>query len=263
MVQNHMLQMLMMTAMHLPARISADDIRNEKINVLKALRPLVKEDMDLDVVRGQYEAGKINGSSVESYVNEPGVSPSSQTDTFLAARLYIDNSLWKGVPFYIRTGKRMAEKATRIVIEFKDSLKELYLDKGETTSPNLLMIEINPHENITLQLNSKNPFNHGHIEPVQINFSGQQEGAPEAYERLIADACAGDSTFFAHWKEVELAWEWVQPLLEAFEENTVPLYKYAAGSHGPDASNALLEKDGFKWWLDEETANQSREVQPV
>lgn len=89
----------------------------------------------------------------------------------------------------------MAEKATRIVIEFKDSLKELYLDKGETTSPNLLIIEINPHENITLQLNSKNPFNHGHIEPVQINFSGQQEGAPEAYERLIADACAGDSTF--------------------------------------------------------------------
>ncbi|MFF2439963.1 glucose-6-phosphate dehydrogenase [Priestia megaterium] len=263
MVQNHMLQMLMMTAMHLPARISADDIRNEKINVLKALRPLVKEEMDLDVVRGQYEAGKINGASVPSYINEPGVSPSSQTDTFLAARLYIDNSLWKGVPFYIRTGKRMAEKATRIVIEFKDSLKELYLDKGETTSPNLLIIEINPHENITLQLNSKNPFNHGHIEPVQINFSGQQEGAPEAYERLIADACAGDSTFFAHWKEVELAWEWVQPLLEAFEENTVPLYKYAAGSHGPDASNALLEKDGFKWWLDEKTASPSREVQPV
>lgn len=146
----------------------------------------------------------------------------------------------------------MKEKSTRIVIEFKDSLKELYRNRNEQTEPNLLIIEINPNENVSLQLNSKNPLNDGKMEPVRINFTSEQEGVPEAYERLIFDAIRGDSTFFAHWKEVELSWEWVQPILEAFEENLVSLHLYQAGSYGPEAAHHLLKEDGFKWWLDKE-----------
>ncbi|MED4229127.1 glucose-6-phosphate dehydrogenase [Neobacillus cucumis] len=254
MVQNHMLQMLMMTGMHLPKKINATGIRNEKRKVMEALRPLKKEDVHFHIVRGQYAPGEINGKSVSSYREEPGVNPSSQTDTFVAARLWIDNPFWSGVPFYIRTGKRMKEKSTRIVIEFKNTLKLLY-NKEQKMEPNLLIIEISPNENVILRLNGKNPFS-GNIEPVKINFSCEDtlrdgSGIPEAYERLIYDALIGDSTFFAHWKEVELSWEWVQPILDAFKEDLVPLHKYRSGSFGPDASDSLLTENGFIWWLDE------------
>jgi glucose-6-phosphate 1-dehydrogenase len=260
MVQNHMLQMLMMTAMHLPKGISAKEIRDEKRKVMEALRPLMKESVGLDVVRGQYGSGEIKDQPVVGYKDEPGIESSSQNDTFVAARLWIDNPFWNGVPFYIRTGKRMKEKSTRIVIEFKNPLKELYNIKNEQVAPNILIIEINPNENVSLQLNSKNALNGGEIEPVRINFSAEQEGVPEAYERLIYDAFRGDSTFFAHWSEVELAWEWVQPILDAFEGNDVPLHFYESGSYGPEASRRLLEEDGFKWWLDKESDVESTEL---
>ncbi|WP_028399440.1 glucose-6-phosphate dehydrogenase [Ectobacillus panaciterrae] len=254
MVQNHMLQMLMMTAMHLPKRISAKDIREGKRKVMESLRPLKKEDVGLHVIRGQYSSGEIHGQPVVGYTDEPGIEASSQNDTFVAARLWIDSPFWSGVPFYIRTGKRMKGKSTRIVIEFKDSLKDLYMNKNEKVAPNLLIMEINPNENISLQLNSKNPLNNGKMEPVRVNFSAEQKGVPEAYERLIFDAFRGDSTFFAHWKEVELSWEWVQSILEAFEENLLPLCSYQAGSYGPEAAHRLLQEDGFKWWLDQESS---------
>jgi len=247
MVQNHMLQMVMMIAMHVPQKISAKNIREEKSKVLQALRPIEKEDIQTEVVRGQYCSGMHNGEYVVGYRDEPNVKTDSNTDTFFAARLWIDNELWRGVPFYIRTGKRMQEKSTRIVIEFKNTLKGLY---QENIEPNLLIIEINPNENITLQLNSKNSLENGKMEQVKVNFTGEQKGVPEAYERLIYDAFQGDSTFFAHWNEVELAWKWVQPLLEAFDQNTLPLHFYAAGSTGPEASDQLLKENGFEWWLD-------------
>ena len=247
MFQNHMMQILMMTAMHLPKSISPDEIRHEKRKVIEAVRPLKKEDVRLNVIRGQYSSGEINGTPVVGYKNEPGIKATSENDTYVAARLWIDNPYWKGVPFYIRTGKRMAEKSTRIVVEFKNSF---HIKSKNEMSPNLLIIEINPNENVSFQLNSKNPVN-GKIEPVKISFSTQQADIPEAYERLIYDAIRGNSTFFAHWKEVELSWEWVQPILEAFKENLIPLYGYQAGSNGPEAANRLLRKDGFKWWLDE------------
>jgi glucose-6-phosphate 1-dehydrogenase len=256
MVQNHMLQMLMMTAMDLPYKINATEIRNEKRKVMEALRPIKKEDIQAHIVRGQYISGEINGQPVISYKEEPGVDPSSQTDTFVAARLWIDNPFWSGVPFYIRTGKRMKEKSTRIVIEFKNTLKLLYKQNQQKVEPNLLIIEISPNENVSLQLNSKNPLNNGKIEPVRINFSCEDivsnaSGVPEAYERLIFDALIGESTFFAHWKEVELSWEWVQPILNGFEENLLPLHGYHSGSNGPEAADSLLSENGFKWWLDE------------
>ncbi|MFD9626452.1 glucose-6-phosphate dehydrogenase [Peribacillus muralis] len=263
MFQNHMLQMVMMTAMHLPTQISPNDIREEKKKVMESLRPVKKEEAHLHVIRGQYNIGKIDDQSVVGYIDEPGVEASSKNNTFVAARLWIDNPFWEGVPFYIRTGKRMKEKSTRIVIEFKDSLKDLYMNRNENVEPNLLIIEINPNENISLQLNSKNPLNNGKMEPVRVNFATESKGVPEAYERLIFDAIRGDSTFFAHWKEVELSWEWVQPILEAFEENLLPLHPYASGSHGPEAARHLLKEDGFKWWLDREAVNASKTVVPV
>lgn len=247
MFQNHMLQLLMMTAMHLPKTISAADIRNEKRKVMESLRSLQKEDVGSQVVSGQYGAGETNHEPVVGYREEPGVDSFSVNDTFVAARLWIDNDFWRGVPFYIRTGKRMKEKSTRIIIEFKNPVKELY-GSDQQTEPNLLIVNINPNEGISLQLNSKNPLKNGEIEPISIDFSTGAKDIPEAYELLIFDALRGDSTFFAHWNEVELSWKWVQPVLEAFEENTVPLHFYRSGSMGPDASDELLKEDGFYWW---------------
>ncbi|WP_026583169.1 glucose-6-phosphate dehydrogenase [Bacillus sp. J33] len=247
MVQNHMLQLLMMTAMHLPKRISANDIRNEKRKVLEALRPLQRDTVGVHVIRGQYGVGEINGHPAAAYKEEPGVDASSQNDTFIAARLWVDNSFWDGVPFYIRTGKRMAEKATKIVIEFKNPLKDSYTSEMEQIEPNLLTINIFPNEGISLQLNSKNPIS-GKTEPITVDFSSSLQDVPEAYELLLFDALAGDSTFFAHWNEVERSWKWVDPILEAFQENRVPLHIYPSGSMGPEAAHQLLEADGYKWW---------------
>ena len=252
MIQNHMLQMVMATAMHLPKKVNGPEIKKEKLKVIQAVRPVKKEEVQSQIVRGQYSAGEIEGKPVPGYKEEPGVAPSSQTDTFVAARLWIDNPFWSGVPFYIRTGKRMKKKSTQIVIEFKNPLKEHYeKDYKEDIAPNLLIIDISPTEGVALQLNSKNPLKGGEIEPVKIHYSAARKGVPEAYEWLIDDAINGDSTFFAHWSEVELSWQWVQPILDAFADQLLPLYEYKAGSYGPEAADALLEENGFKWWLDE------------
>ncbi|MBT2293610.1 glucose-6-phosphate dehydrogenase [Paenibacillus albidus] len=251
MFQNHMLQLLMMTAMQLPKGSTPEEVRSKKKHVVKSLRPLIKEEVALNVVRGQYTPGEIEGRAVAGYTSEPGIDRSSQTETFIAARLWIDDPLWNEVPIYIRTGKRMKEKSTRIVIEFKEPFNDSHnKNKGDHT-PNLLIIEISPDEAITLQLNTKDPQQHGELTSVHANYqSGSSSDVPEAYENLIFDALRGDATFFAHWDEVELSWQWVQPILEAAEEGLLPLQAYRAGSHGPDGSAALL--GGTQWWLDSE-----------
>ena len=247
MFQNHILQLLMMTAMHLPKSSNAKQVRKEKIKIMEHLRPLKKETIDLHIVRGQYSSGEIHGNSVVGYTEEPGIKPYSLNDTFVAARLWIDDYFWSGVPFYIRTGKRMKEKSTRIVIEFMDPLKDLYAIEKEELDPNLLVIDIGPNEGISLQLNSRNSLNNK-IEPIFTKVSSNQEEVPEAYELLLFDVLRGDATFFASWKEVELSWKWVQPIQEAFKDNDLALHLYRAGSMGPDASDQLLIQDGFKWW---------------
>lgn len=248
MVQNHLLQLVMMTGMQQPEKINANEIRKQKIKVLEHLRPLNMDDVGKNLVRGQYSLGEINGEPVPSYTAEPGIKPTSMNDTFIAARLWIDDAFWGGVPFYIRTGKRMKEKSTRIVIEFKNSLTDLYKEKNEKTPPNLLIIEISPNESVSLQFNSKNPLNNSKIEPIKVTFSANKKDVPEAYELLLFDALNGDSTFFVQWKEVELSWKWVQPILDAFEQNALPLHGYSAGTMGPRAADQLLEEDGFNWW---------------
>ncbi|MFK2826648.1 glucose-6-phosphate dehydrogenase [Bacillus sp. B190/17] len=248
MFQNHMLQMLMMTSMQLPEQMSPEHIRNEKRKIMESLRPLQKEEVASHVIRGQYGSGEIAGTQVEGYKEEPGIEECSTNDTFVAARLWIDNDAWGGVPFYIRTGKRMEKKSTRIVIEFKDKLEHTSKAGQKGAEPNLLTIEIGPHESVSLQLNLRNPVNHGNIERASLSFSDPNKDVPEAYESLIYDALRGDPTFFAHWSEVELSWKWVQPVLEAFEANSLPLHTYESGSMGPEAAHQLLADDEFKWW---------------
>lgn len=247
MFQNHLLQLLMMTAIHVPHRSDAEAIRFKKKNIMEALQLVQKEDVHASVVRGQYAAGAIGGKPVVGYTSEPGIEQGSRNDTFIAARLFIDNNMWRGVPFYIRTGKRLKDKSTRIVVEFKEPIKQDWTS-DEGAAPNLLVIDIGPKEGITLQLNTKESGPDGEFKPIQIDLHPGLAAAPEAYENLIHDALRGDSTFFAHWDEVERSWEWVQPVLDAFAENMVPLHLYEAGSYGPAASDALLAQDGYRWW---------------
>lgn len=259
MFQNHMLQLMMMSAIHLPHDSTSEEVRFKKKKVMEGLEVLQKEDVIASVIRGQYSAGSIQGKPVVGYTSEPGIAPSSMNDTFIAAKLQIDNSYWRGVPFYIRTGKRMKDKSTRIVVEFKDPLKQGSSKNDDQIEPNLLVIDIGPNEGITLQLNAKDHQQKGVYKTSQINLHASEGNSPEAYENLIYDALSGDPTFFAHWDEVELSWQWVQPILEAFEENIVPLHSYAAGTYGPAESDALLAKDGFHWWFDSKS-EQNNEI---
>ncbi|WP_031311684.1 glucose-6-phosphate dehydrogenase [Alkalihalophilus marmarensis] len=245
MVQNHLLQLVMMTAIYLPEKITSNEIRVKKMEIVDSLRPVLKENAYKHVVRGQYASGEVQGTPLVGYKEEPGVDVSSKTDTYFAARLYIDNPSWSGIPFYIRTGKRMDQKSTRIVIEFKNKMTDSDVLQGIT--PNLLIFEISPNESISLRVNMKDPSSN-RFEPVWINFSTNSESLPEAYELLLFDAMVGNSTFFSHWKEVELSWEWIQPLLEAYQENLLPLHSYPAGSTGPEEANQLFQSNPFKWW---------------
>ncbi|MBW7453264.1 glucose-6-phosphate dehydrogenase [Paenibacillus sepulcri] len=241
MFQNHMLQLLM--------TLGKNDGRISKRQVMESVEPLLKENVVNDVVRGQYTAGSIQGKPAAGYKDEPGIDPCSTNDTFVAVRLRIDDVFWRDIPIYIRTGKRMKEKSTRIVIEFKQPFKRSY-SAQERTAPNLLIFEISPNEGVTLQINHKDLPNKGVTSTIPVDLHFNQSGEPEAYENLIYDALQGDPTFFAHWDEVELAWKWVQPILEAFEEDLVPLHHYPAGTYGPDASDLLLAEDGNHWWFD-------------
>ncbi|MEC0092041.1 glucose-6-phosphate dehydrogenase [Paenibacillus macquariensis] len=257
MFQNHMLQLLMMIATQLPKRGDASTDNLKKKAIMESLRPLQQEDVIHNVVRGQYVAGKSKGDSVVAYTDEPGVAVHTHTETFVAARLWIDDLFWNEVPFYIRTGKRMKEKSTRIVIEFKEPLTKQSIEEDGKMA-NLLVIEIGPKEGMFIQLNKKN--NKGELEPVRIDCYSNEKDAPEAYEKLIHDAMNGDSTFFAHWDEVEMSWKWVQPILNAFNDNLIPLQMYEAGSYGPTGSDELLAFEGFKWLLDSTTWNSASTI---
>ncbi|MEV5024559.1 glucose-6-phosphate dehydrogenase [Paenibacillus sp. LPE1-1-1.1] len=250
MFQNHMLQLLMMVAIHLPTNSTSKDVRFKKKLVMESLEPLDKENVKMSVIRGQYKEGTIQEKPVIGYTSEPGIATTSMNDTFIAARLQIDDVFWRDVPFYIRTGKRMKEKSTRIVIEFKEPLKQHSSANDDNKIPNLLVFEIGPNEGITLQLNTRNPQHKEEFMPMNIDFHTSPHDVPEAYENLLHDALHGDATFFSHWDEVELSWKWVQPILHAFEENLAPLHLYSAGTYGPAESDELLARDGYHWWLD-------------
>jgi glucose-6-phosphate 1-dehydrogenase len=260
MFQNHMLQLLMTLTIHLPNNSTSEDVRFKKKLIMESLELLQKENVKSQVIRGQYGAGNIQGKPVVGYTAEPNIPADSHNDTFIAAKLQIDDYFWRGVPIYIRTGKRMNNKSTRIVIEFKEAIKQAGTS-DPTKAPNLLVFEISPNESISLQLNTRDSLHKGDFMPMHFDFQENQANVPEAYENLIGDALHGDSTFFAHWDEVELSWAWVQPILDAYAENLVPLHIYEAGSNGPAASDELLNQDGYHWWFDEKTEQAQEAVQ--
>ncbi|MDH4870867.1 glucose-6-phosphate dehydrogenase [Pseudomonas sp. BN515] len=247
MVQNHLLQLLCLVAMEAPVRFDAEAVRNEKVKILEALKPVSGQDVRDKTVRGQYSAGKIGGQEVPAYYFEKNVDNDSDTETFVAVQAEIDNWRWAGVPFYLRTGKRLARKYSEIVIQFKPVPHRLFAD-GEA---NRLLIRLQPEERISLQLMAKSPGKGMNLEPVELDlnlakaFSHQRRW--DAYERLLLDVIEGDSTLFMRRDEVEAAWRWVDPILEGWHEHYQSPRPYPAGSTGPEQAHSLLELHGRAW----------------
>ncbi|KEZ50912.1 glucose-6-phosphate dehydrogenase [Metabacillus indicus] len=251
MVQNHLMQMVALLAMEPPIKLETDEIRSEKVKVMRALRPLTEKDVPDYFVRGQYGKGDSEDVSVPGYREESNVDPESNTETYVAGKLMIDNFRWAGVPFYIRTGKRMTAKSTKIVVQFKDLPMNLYSNDVDSKHPNLLVIHIQPDEGITLHLNAKEAGGGSYVKPIKLDYCSNcvdQFNTPEAYEKLIYDGLRGDATNFTHWDEVSLSWSYVDTISKAWETHKAEFPNYAAGTMGPKAADELLEKDGFHWW---------------
>lgn len=250
--QNHMLQMLTMIAMEPPSRLHGEDIRDEKVKVLRSLRNYKSSDeVRENVVRAQYSEGSARGKELTGYRQEDSVNPESTTETYFAAKVAVDNFRWAGVPFYIRTGKRLPVKTTEVVIEFKSMPQNVLFAQRHDLAPNLLVIRVNPMEGIYIKVNAKTPGADNSVQPVAMEFCQSCQiglNTPEAYERLIHDAVRGDSTYFTRWDEVAQAWEFVDKIAQAWGEDKKDLGSYPAGSWGPEAADKLLAADGFHWW---------------
>ncbi|CAH1223649.1 Glucose-6-phosphate 1-dehydrogenase [Paenibacillus auburnensis] len=250
--QNHILQLLTMIAMEPPSRLLAEDIRDEKVKVLRSLRPYASsEEVRENVVRGQYTQGLYKGKSLPAYRQEDKVDPESNTETYFAARIFVDNFRWAGVPFYIRTGKRLPVKTTEVVVEFKGMPTNVYLGQKHNLEPNLLVIRVNPMEGIYVKINAKKPGSESEIQPLAMDFCQSCMvgiNSPEAYERLLHDAARGDSTYFTRWDEVSSAWSFVDRIAKAWKEESSDLASYPAGSWGPVEADQLLAQEGFHWW---------------
>ncbi len=250
--QNHILQLLTMIAMEPPSRLLAEDIRDEKVKVLRSLRPYASPDeVRSHVVRGQYTQGIHKGKTLPAYRQEEKVNPESNTETYFTARVFVDNFRWAGVPFYIRTGKRLPVKTTEVVVEFKGMPTNVYLGQKHKLEPNLLVIRVNPMEGIYVKINAKKPGSESEIQPLAMDFCQSCMvgiNSPEAYERLLHDAARGDSTYFTRWDEVSSAWSFVDRIAKAWKEESSDLASYPAGSWGPVEADQLLAEDGFHWW---------------
>ncbi|MDB6173473.1 MAG: zwf [Chthoniobacteraceae bacterium] len=252
MVQNHLLQLLCLVAMEPPTDLTADSVRDEKVKVVRALRPMSTEDVASNVVRGQYAAGAINGKEVIGYRAEERVSTESMTETYVALKLHVDNWRWADVPFYVRVGKRLPKGGTEIAIQFKNAPGVLFNKDAAAVGPNVLVIRIQPDEGISLRIQAKRPGAAVRVEPVKMDFhygTSFGKASPEAYERLLLDAMSGDATLFARRDEVEGAWKFIDLIEEAWHQNPTPpaLCEYPAGSWGPAEADALLERDGRAW----------------
>ena len=250
MIQNHLLQLLTLTAMEPPTSLSADAIRDEKVKVLRSLRPLRGDDVFKHVVRAQYTAGLINGQPVPGYREADGVPKDSTTETYVALQVNIDNWRWAGVPFFIRTAKRMPKGGTEIAITFKSVPRVLFNQTGEGLDENVLVIRIQPDEGVSLRMSAKMPGSSLRIEPVKMDFhygTSFGKATPEAYERLLLDAMSGDATLFARRDEVEEAWAFVDGIEEAWKTRSDDLAFHTAGSWGPAEAADLAARHGVTW----------------
>ncbi|MCZ6831710.1 MAG: glucose-6-phosphate dehydrogenase [Gammaproteobacteria bacterium] len=251
MVQNHLLQLLCLVAMESPNKVNFKSIRAEKLKVLEALRPMSGEDVNKHTVRGQYVPGSYSGELVPGYIEELG-SPDSTTETFVALRVYIDNWRWARTPFYLRTGKRMKKRCAEIVIQFKDVSHRVYDDSAGPLAPNRLIIRLQPDEFIQLTLMSKNLERLDmQLQPATLNLNFSDTYShfrSDAYKRLILDAATANQSLFIRRDEVEQAWAWIDPIIEAWHNSKSTPHLYRAGTWGPDESDELLKEDGRHWF---------------
>jgi len=252
MIQNHVMQLLALTAMEPPSSLDPEAIRDEKVKALKALKPLALEGDDPEVVRGVYTEGLVGSKRANGYLEEEGIPEDSFTETYTALRLSLDNWRWKGVPFYIRSGKRLAMKASEIVVQFGRPPAILFGEgKRFNVAPNLLVIRIQPNEGVTLYLNSKTPGLETKLQPIKLAFGYETtfgSNTPEAYERLILDALNGDGTLFIRGDEAETSWGLLSPVLEYWSsQGRRGLESYSAGTWGPLAADKLLLTSGHEW----------------
>lgn len=252
MVQNHLLQLLCLTAMEPPNALNADSIRNEKVKVLQATHLADIDNLERSAIRGQYKAGWMKGKPIPGYREEPGVNPNSTTPTFVAMKLTIDNWRWQGVPFYLRTGKRLPKKVSEIAIQFREVPLLIFQSVAHQTNPNILSMRIQPNEGIALRFEAKMPGAELRTRTVEMDFSyGSSFGmaTADAYHRLLLDAMLGDQTLFTRGDEVEEAWRVVTPALAAWDApadpTTVP--QYEAGTWEPTEAEFLINRDGRRW----------------
>jgi glucose-6-phosphate 1-dehydrogenase len=252
MVQNHVLQVLSLIGMEPPVSLEAESVRDEKVKLLKSIRPMTAADIAKNIVRGQYFAGDVDGEPRPAYRSEPKVNPKSNVETFVAMKLWIDNWRWSGVPFYVRTGKNLPVSASEVRIQFKPAPNILFAAKsGVKLDPNSLTLRLQPNEGITLRFNGKVPGAATKLQPVRMRFSYDSEfGAytPEAYERLLLEAIASDATLFIRRDEVEAAWRIVDSIRNSWTDKPLTNREfYLAGTWGPTAADELLAADGREW----------------
>ncbi len=250
-VQNHVLQLLAVFAMEPPVEFGPNDLRDEKLKVLRAVRPMTPEDVAHNTVRGQYITGWVAGQKVPAYRDEPEVAPDSETETYVGLKLGIDSWRWAGVPFYIRTGKALASRVTEIAVQFRRAPLALFGRAGTPDmEPNVLAIRVQPDEGILLRFGAKVPGPGLNIRGVNMDFrygSSFAVDSPDAYETLLLDCMIGDSTLFTRDDEVVRAWEILDPIVVAWQDGAAPLHFYAAGSWGPPAADELLARDAREW----------------
>lgn len=252
MVQNHILSVLSLIAMEPPSSITGDSVRNEKVKVLESIRPMTPEEIIANTVRGQYGEGVVDGKTLPAYRSEPDVDPKSNTETFVAMKLMVENWRWAEVPFYIRSGKRLAAHTTQIVIGFRKAPLLLFgADMKDKLDPNRLVIHVQPDEGITLDIHAKKPGPNLNVASVPLDFSYAEFGelaAATGYETLLYDCMVGDTTLFHRYDSVDASWRIVDPILEVWHALPARDYpNYAAGSWGPEAANTLIRKGGHEW----------------
>jgi glucose-6-phosphate 1-dehydrogenase len=250
-LQNHLLQLMSLVAMEPPATFDADALRDEKVKVIRAIGEMTPQKVRKDVVRGQYGPGWVAGKQVPGYRKEPEVDPETETETYVAAHLEVDDWRWSGVPFYLRTGKRLPKRATEIAIQFKEVPHRLFRDSTVEPDPNLLAIRIQPDEGIMLRFGAKVPGLGIDVRSVNMDFtygSAFSVDSPDAYETLILDALLGDASLFTRADEVEGAWGIVTPIIEAWASEPPPAFpNYEAGTWGPEEADELLAGEGRRW----------------
>jgi glucose-6-phosphate 1-dehydrogenase len=249
MVQNHMLQLLCILAMEPPASSAADAVRDEKLKVLHALRPIDAGCVEVKTVRGQYRAGTVAGTAVPGYLEEPEVAAHSTTETFVALKAEIDNWRWAGVPFYLRTGKRLPQQLAEIAITFDDVPLSIFADRPRD-APNQLIIRLQPDESVTLNVLAKAPGDAMRLRPVNLALDlteSFRERPMSAYERLLMDIVKGNLTLFMRRDELDAAWSWIDPIRSGWANSGDQPKSYAAGSWGPAAATALIGRDGHAW----------------